>query len=246
MIKSLNMYQSKQMKVSAWALSASAALHGLRFICGITRQQPHRFVNHASKMRCFLMNHKLIAALLLSLSLPCFSQSSFMGLDIEPEQSSETYQRSEYGGWIDADRDGESTRVEVLKHEAVADGVWLGAYTGRIFFNSRGLDIDHLVPLAEAHRSGGHAWSDDKKKAYANDLSNTEHLIAVSASANRSKGSRDPAKWMPPNRAYWCEYLTNWVLVKINYSLSIDQDEHSALVKGFAVCESYSISDSIN
>jgi len=190
--------------------------------------------------------YRLIAAGLYCIALPCLCQTSYLGLVIEPEQSAQTYERSDYGGWIDADRDGENTRTEVLIQEGFVTGAWLDVYTGRIFLNSAALDIDHLVPLAEAHRSGGHAWPASKKRSYANDLDNSKHLIAVSAAANRSKGSRDPAGWMPPNRAYWCEYLADWVQVKINYSLSIDQAEFLALKKGFAVCRLYFISDSIN
>jgi hypothetical protein len=177
---------------------------------------------------------------------PAFSQETFMGLTVEPESSTIAYSRREYGGWIDADRDGQNTRQEVLQEESVLGFVWLSPYTGKLVSNSRLLDIDHMVPLAEAHRSGGHAWNRERKRDYANDLNNLDHLIAVSASANRSKGSKDPAKWMPPNRAYWCKYLIDWVVIKLNYSLTIDHDEKLALEKGFDVCSSYLIRDSLS
>jgi hypothetical protein len=31
--------------------------------------------------------------------------------------------------------------------------------------------------------------------------------LAVSRSANRSKGAKDPAQWMPQNVAFHCEYI---------------------------------------
>jgi|TARA_B110000046_G_scaffold154127_1_gene163921 hypothetical protein len=45
------------------------------------------------------------------------------------------------------------------------------------------LDIDHLVPLAEAHSSGANYWDAEKRKAFTKDLSDIRSLIAVKASA---------------------------------------------------------------
>ena len=41
-----------------------------------------------------------------------------------------------------------------------------------------------------------------KRKAFANELKDSEHLIAVAASANRSKGAKDPAEWFPPQQGF--------------------------------------------
>ena len=60
---------------------------------------------------------------------------------------------------------------------------------------------------------------------YANDLTNHEALIAVSSSANRSKGDKDPSDWMPPNKDYWCEYIRDWQIVKKLWALNMDEKE---------------------
>ena len=191
-------------------------------------------------------NPKLVALLFLVLPSITFSQDTFMGLVIEDEESPSTYARNLYGsGWIDADSDGEDTREEVLIDEALATDLWWGPYTGKIFTDAGDLDIDHMVPLREAHVSGGHAWTRAKRIAYANDLDNAQHLIAVHNSANRSKGAKDPAEWMPPNRSYWCQYLADWIEIKQNFELSIDQDEADALELGLAVCQLYRIRDAL-
>ena len=158
-----------------------------------------------------------------------------------PSTAAVPYDRTLYGGWIDQDGDCQNTRHEVLIAEStesvtldssgckVISGRWEDPYTGQVFTDPRLLDIDHFIPLAEVHRSGGHSWTPSKRQQYANDLSNPATLISVSASANRSKGARDPAQWLPPNRSYHCEYLETWVYLKTHWKLSMDPAEKEFL-----------------
>ena len=151
------------------------------------------------------------------------------------------YDRDLYRHWIDADRDCQDTRQEVLFAESiqpvtldergcrVISGVWVDAYTGQTFTDPGALDIDHFIPLAEAHRSGADAWSEEQRRAFANDLSNPDALIAVSRSANRSKGDRDPSDWMPPDESFHCQYVKAWVALKEVYGLSMDAKEMNFL-----------------
>jgi hypothetical protein len=80
-------------------------------------------------------------------------------------------------------------------HCRVATGLWRDPYSGQTYRNPSELDIDHLVPLANAHASGGWRWSTDRRRDYANDLLDANHLVAVSASLNRQKGAETPATW---------------------------------------------------
>ncbi len=68
----------------------------------------------------------------------------------------------------------------------------------------------------------------------------------VEDGANQSKGHKDPADWMPPNRAYWCQYLEDWVAVKQRFELAMDEAEETAVSRGLEVCGLYRIRDHLD
>jgi len=159
------------------------------------------------------------------------------------------YQRDDWVSWIDFDGDGQDTRQEVLIAESdpdalvmnragtrVVSGRWQDPYTGRVFTDPADLDVDHLVPLGDAARSGGQAWSAQRKEDYANWLTDDRNLIAVDASANRAKSDQSPDQWRPPERSYWCTYARDWAAVKIGWGLSVTEGEHRALTRMLATC----------
>lgn len=146
------------------------------------------------------------------------------------------YDRDLYGSWTQV-RSGCNTRCSVLEEER-SDGTWLSWYDGKVAADPSDLDIDHMVPLAEAHSSGGWQWNSSQKRQYANDLIHPQALTAVSASSNRSKGSRDPAEWKPSDRSVWCEYATDWIKVKTVWDLTADQTEVRELKEMLNTCES--------
>ncbi len=152
------------------------------------------------------------------------------------------YDRDDWRHWTDVDGDCQDTRQEVLIAESlipvtftseeacrVATGRWMGPYTGDVLEDPGKLDIDHMVPLANAHLSGGYRWSDERKELYANSLSYPGHLVAATAAANRSKGAKGPEEWRPPDRTYWCQYAMDWVAIKREWDLTATRAEAAAL-----------------
>jgi len=165
------------------------------------------------------------------------------------ESSAVPYDRDLYGGWIDADGDCQDTRQEVLIAESlipvlfdsqgcnVVSGQWLDPYTGQTFTDPSDLEIDHVVPLSEAHRSGASDWPPQARQQFANDLGFPGSLIAVSASANRSKGDSDPADWLPPDPAFQCDYVRAWVMAKGYWRLVMDNRERNTVYYVLVDCE---------
>jgi hypothetical protein len=148
------------------------------------------------------------------------------------------YLRSKFRHWIDADGDGCNTRREVLIAEAddpvtvgppctLTGGRWFSYYDRRSWTDPSRIDIDHMVPLAEAWDSGASSWTADRRRDFANDLGDRRSLVGVTDSVNRSKGDQDPTDWMPQFDR--CRYLREWVAVKHRWSLTVDASEQDAL-----------------
>ena len=190
------------------------------------------------------MSKKFLSILLISLfTLPIQPASagntdtlSFM------EEKVGGYDRSLFKHWIDEDKDGCDTRKEVLIEEAIvkpkigkkcvlSGGTWLSSYDNKTIKGSGStLDVDHMVPLAEAWRSGAWQWTNAERQLFANDMMDSRVLIAVSASSNRSKSDRDLANWLPKaSKEVVCDYVFNWIAVKLRYYLSIDPKEAAVI-----------------
>ncbi|MET9954461.1 HNH endonuclease family protein [Streptomyces sp. NPDC006339] len=159
------------------------------------------------------------------------------------DESREGYTRDQFRHWntgLDP-ADGCNTRAEVLLDEAVesptvsagcklADGRWISYYDGQEVTDPGKLDIDHMVPLAEAWDSGASTWDAERREAYANDQGVATSLVAVSARSNRQKADQDPREWMPPAPEATCRYVSEWVATKLRWGLSADLGEADALV----------------
>lgn len=129
-------------------------------------------------------------------------------------------------------RDGQNVRLEGCN---VVSGRWLSPYDNKAFDAPALVDVDHLVPLANAWRSGAADWDDQRRGDFANDL-DTPQLLAVSVATNRSKGDQDPSLWRPPNRDYWCRYAESWIAVKHRWALSVTAAEKTALRDMLELC----------
>ncbi|MDT0197468.1 excalibur calcium-binding domain-containing protein [Arthrobacter sp. AB6] len=109
----------------------------------------------------------------------------------------------------------------------VATGQWNSQYDGATWTNASDVDIDHMVPLAEAWRSVAWSWTNEQRTAFANDLDYQNSLIAVTDNVNQSKSDQDPATWMPTQNQ--CLYAINWVSVKWRWNIGVDPEERTAL-----------------
>ncbi|MBC7594311.1 MAG: HNH endonuclease [Kineosporiaceae bacterium] len=147
------------------------------------------------------------------------------------------YERSLFGaGWADLDGDCQDTRAEVLARESLAPiakgctvfrGKWISYYDNEIWTRSFEVQIDHLVPLAEAWDSGAYRWNAEARLHYANDVGDRRALVPTTTALNYAKLADDPSRFIPAINA--CRYILSWVAVKLRWNLTVDQREYEAI-----------------
>ncbi|GGW73204.1 HNH endonuclease family protein [Streptomyces xantholiticus] len=165
------------------------------------------------------------------------ARSYLSQLTVSAEGSSSGYSRDLFPHWITQSGTC-NTREVVLSRDgsnvqqdsscAAVSGSWYSPYDGATWYAASDVDIDHIVPLAEAWRSGASSWTTSTRQQFANDLTRPQ-LIAVTDNVNQSKGDQDPAEWMPPRSSYHCYYARMWVHTKYYWNLKVDPAEKSAL-----------------
>lgn len=160
------------------------------------------------------------------------------------------YDRALFGqAWSDVDRNGCDTRNDVLRRDLVQvkikegtqgclveSGILPDPYSGEQVTFLRGdsnVEIDHVVPLADAWQKGAQQWTPEQREAFANDPLN---LIATKASLNQQKRAGDAATWLPPNRAFRCAYVARQAAVKDRYGAWVTEAEQTAMLRVLAAC----------
>lgn len=154
------------------------------------------------------------------------------------------YDRDKFTHWI-GQGGGCDTRDRVLISEAtrrprvgddcaLSGGRWYSYYDRVTTTDPSSLDIDHMVPLAEAWDSGARRWNANTRERFANDLADHRMLVAVTAGSNRSKSDQDPAEWMPA--AQKCRYIKEYVAAKVRWSLTANRAEKQFLSRQSAAC----------
>lgn len=154
------------------------------------------------------------------------------------------YLRDLFPTWKDVDHDGCDARRQALIRSsttppeigarcAVISGTWTSAYDGVTTTDPGEVQIDHVVPLANAWRSGADGWTAEQRTQFANDQF---ELWAVSAASNQSKGDSGPEQWRPPREEAWCEYAERWTTIKSQYRLTATTSERDALGQMLETC----------
>ncbi|WP_374928145.1 HNH endonuclease family protein [Kytococcus sedentarius] len=169
-------------------------------------------------------------------------RTAIKSLRVAKENNAGYSRDRQFGHWTDTNRDCQNTRAEVLIAESkravtytskrrckVLRGRWVTTLDNRTQTNALQLEVDHLVPVAEAWGSGARHWSKAKRVRFYNDLGDPRSLNAQSRAVNQAKRAYGPEAWMPKvNR---CKYINDWVAVKIRWNLSVDAREQAALTR---------------
>lgn len=174
------------------------------------------------------------------------AQTELNALTVAAQGSTSGYSRDLFPHWITISGSC-NTRETVLKRDgtsvvtdsacAATSGSWYSPYDGATWTAASDVDIDHIVPLAEAWRSGASSWTTSKRQSFANDLTRPQ-LIAVTDNVNQSKGDQDPSTWQPSVTSYRCTYAKMWIAVKSYWALTLQSTEKTALQTMLNTCTS--------
>ncbi len=167
-------------------------------------------------------------------------------LETKPAGSMDGYQpqvKSFGPAWYDVDLNSCDTRNDILardltqvvfkdgpkcKAATVATGTLHDPYTGKtIQFQSSSplkVQIDHVVALAAAWRTGAKAWPFERRLFYAND---PLVLLAVDRPTNNAKGDDDASEFLP-TASFRCRYVARQIAIKTKYELWVTQPERMA------------------
>ncbi len=173
------------------------------------------------------------------------ARSELAALTVGTPHSMDGYSRDAFDIWA-SQPDGCTTRQDVLARDGdgvvegsdgcqPSSGSWYSAYDDTNVTVVASATIDHVVPLADAWRTGADQWTAAQRKAFGNDLTDAQ-LIIASSSSNSSKGDKDPSEWKPPNQAYWCTYGEQYVSVKSKFDLLVTSAEKDALGELLDAC----------
>ena len=173
-------------------------------------------------------------------------------LTVKPAAPMTGYDRDKFGDpWEDVDHNGCDTRNDILKRDLIkevfkagsscliATGTLNDPYTGKVIHFVRGVktstavQIDHVVALGDAWRTGAAKWTDAKRLRYAND---PVVLLAVDGPQNESKGDDDASEWLPPRKAYDCRYVAKQITIKTKYVLWVTAAERAAMAGTLKTC----------
>jgi hypothetical protein len=177
------------------------------------------------------------------------SISTLNSLEVKGRAPKTGYSRAQFPHWSDLDRNGCDARNDILKRDLtevvfkvgtrdckVLSGVLLDPFSNKVLtFTSikSAVDIDHVVALSNAWQTGAAYFDRNIRSQIANDQLN---LLAVDAKLNRQKGDGDAATWLPPNKAFRCEYVSRQVSVKAKYSLWVTPSEKEAILRVLSNC----------
>jgi hypothetical protein len=176
---------------------------------------------------------------------PGSAAAALQDLTIKGRAPKTGYDRDAWSVWSDYDGNGCNERQDTLARDLtdvqrvgceVVGGRLVDPYTASIIVVPTAdpqIDIDHVVSLSDAWQKGAAGWSGAQMQRFASDPLN---LLAVSASANRSKSDGDAATWLPANKAYRCDMVARQIAVKAEYGLWVTQAEHDAMARVLSAC----------
>lgn len=199
---------------------------------------------------CIYQQYSQPATITVNSSSKELAVNALNNLEVKAQESGEDYDRGEFlsswGKWVT----GCNVRQKILNRDVkkithasngctVTSGELDDPYSGEVIelrnksAVTHKVQIDHVVALSNAWRTGAQHLSEKERNQLAND---DLELIAVSSQTNQDKSDGDASEWLPENTAFHCEYIARQIAVKIKYHLWVTASERNAMVGVLKTC----------
>ena len=127
--------------------------------------------------------------------------------------------------------DSSGAHIPAGRSESYMTGTLHNQYTGKTITLTHGPDttaiqVDHIVALGDAWKTGACHWASSKRKSFAIDVA---ELRAVDTHDNEVKSDKDAAQWLPPANRTW--YVETQINIKAKYGLGVTAAERSAMTR---------------
>jgi hypothetical protein len=177
--------------------------------------------------------------------------------EVLPEPVERYMRKLHFGRWINDPTDDTcmNTRARVLVRDSldavsfrhgkqcvVDTGLWDDPYTGNQVTVAKEIQIDHMVPLKNAYLSGAWQWDYKTRCLYANYMGYKGHLVSADGHENMAKGDRAPDKYLPTNTKHRCQYIKDWLAIKLIWKLTMTPSEVESINQ---VAKTYSCDPSL-
>lgn len=166
------------------------------------------------------------------------AQADLESLTVRPEKNVDYNREAQYGRSFSTGVVGRMEHRDVTHGEfknsapqsRAVGGYFTDPYTGErvniVRGSSQDTNVDHVVSLHEATKSGADELSQSQRKKLANDPDN---LAIVGADVNQSKSDSDAANFLPSYKPSQQRYVIAQIRVKKAYNLSVDKAEYNAM-----------------
>lgn len=154
-----------------------------------------------------------------------------------PSDGGRSYRRDDYLAPSPAVTAECDVACAFLRDHQQDNGAWYLPYEDRYTRDATEVVVAPLVPFYEVHVSEGWLWNDRQRQRYALENAGRGTWVLMSPAMRHKRGVLDPGTWLPENHVTRCRYAVDWITVKEQWQLAMDEREQQVLTDVLSLCD---------